>query len=114
MRLTIRDAFHFLPAAAPGTPDYERADRTIKIFGLNERADVAQGRRSACGDYIARPEQYVNLKTAGTSPQRLGRLRNDLLRPDHRTAWVEIKRQQNSQARLRNLFEAAPEALNRR
>ena len=34
--LDLRDTFEFLPSAPPGTPEYERAEYTIEILGLND------------------------------------------------------------------------------
>ena len=82
-----------------------------RLGDLQAAADVVRGRRNAFGNYEARLEQYVNRKAAGASPQALGRLRNSMLRLDHRTVWVELQRQSNDLPRLRELFQAAPEAL---
>jgi hypothetical protein len=111
MRLDLRVTFFFEPIPSPGTLEYERADRTIRVFGLNDRDDVVQGRRNAFGNYVARLEQYINRRDEGATPHQLGRLRNSLLRLDHRTVWVEMKRQRNDIARLRELFVAVPAAL---
>ncbi len=111
IQLDLRDTFEFVATAAKGTQDYERVRPTIKILGLNDRDDVVKARRNAFGNYSARLEQYITRRDGGATANKLGRLRNALLRLDHPTVWEEMKRQRNLILSIRPLFTAAPEAL---
>jgi hypothetical protein len=109
MRLDLRDTFIFTPKGRRGSPEYERTVQTIDLFGLNE-ADLAQQRMNAFGSYVARLKEYIAVKRDAAKPQKLGRLRNALLRLDHRTVWVEMQQQADKTPQLRGLFADAPEA----
>jgi uncharacterized protein (TIGR02646 family) len=110
-QLDLINTFHLRPRAPVGTLDYERADRTIRVLGLNERDDLVAQRRNAAGNYEARLRLYIIRRDSQATARQLTLIRNALLRLDHPTVWLELQRQYDRVARIRHLFVAAPEAL---
>lgn len=109
--LDLSDTFRFKPIHTAGTPDYSRADVTLRWLGLNDRDELVEARRNAYGDYLARFERYANRKRSDADPQTLERLRRSIERSTHITVWREMQRQHEKIDELRALFAEAPEAL---
>ncbi|MBV9849992.1 MAG: hypothetical protein JO250_10005 [Armatimonadetes bacterium] len=111
MILDLRGSFYFVPLAAPGSREYLRAEHTIQLLRLNDREFLREARREAFTGYVARLKVYIHEKRNGLPLENLQNLINSIQRLSHATVWQEMKRQQSRLPRLRDLFEAAPEAL---
>lgn len=111
LMLDLAGTFYFVPSAARGTREYERAEYTIDLLGLNGRDELPVARAGAYGNYRARLREYIQRKGAGAAQPELGRLRQGLIQSNHPTVWREMVRQQGSIPELRGLFAQAPEAL---
>ena len=111
MTLDLRDTFWFSPSAKPGTPEYERAEYTIRTLQLNLRDVLPQARRSAYLDFLAHLKQYALDRAEGQPPEHLLRLAREIQTRQHATVWWEMKRQHMYLPELKRRFEAVPEAL---
>jgi len=111
LTLDLQDTFYFVPLARRGTVEYERADYTIRVLGLNARDYLPIARREAYNDYKAHLTQYRALRDQGEPPERLARLVETLRRRQHPTVWFEMKRQHDKLPELSDLFRAVPDAL---
>jgi uncharacterized protein (TIGR02646 family) len=110
LELDLVDTFLFLPSKPSGTKDYVRAEYTIGVLRLNDREALRVARREAYGSYVARLDQYIKRRDAGTSKRGLTKLVRALKRMQHPTVWKEIKRQHAYVPELKTLFTQAPEA----
>lgn len=110
--LDLRETFLFVPIAAAGTKEFERAKYTIALLRLNERDYLVEARKEAYDSYRARLSEYISERNAGASPTKLNRFIKALQRMQHPTVWMEMKRQQQKISELKQLFAKAPEALN--
>jgi uncharacterized protein (TIGR02646 family) len=111
MSLDLRDTFWFVARAKPGTREYQRAKYTIDTLQLNARDVLPQARRSAYLDYRAHLRQYIQERDAGGSQVHLAQLIREIQTRQHATVWLEMKRQHLLVPELKQLFDAAPEAL---
>ncbi len=91
----------------------ERATFTIDLLGLNEREHLVEARQDTFQTAESVLGHYVSLKHEGAEPAAIAAKRQAIVRQPHRTVWEEMKRQRHApgRAKLRALFEAAPEAL---
>jgi uncharacterized protein (TIGR02646 family) len=111
LALELRDTFYFVARGAPGTLDYERAEYTIDVLGLNARELLPAARRAAYRDYRAHLSQYRTVRDSADDPAELQRLATEIRTRQHPTVWSEMKRQHASLPILSPLFAAVPEAL---
>jgi hypothetical protein len=86
---------------------------TIELLGLNEREHLVEARQDTFQTAESVLLNYVDLKRKGAEPGAIAAKRQAIVRQPHRTVWEEMKRQRHQprRAKLRALFEAAPEAL---
>jgi len=110
IELDLVDTFFFLPTKKVGTKDYQRAEYTSEVLRLNDREALRVARKEAYDSYVARLDQYIRRRDAGSSKKELGRLVRALKRMQHPTVWKEIKRQYPYISELNALFVQAPEA----
>lgn len=111
LMLDLRDTFQLTPLHVPETPEYLRAEYTIRVLRLNERDLLVAARADAFGGYRARLREFVQQREAGASPGDLARLGNGFRTAPHTTVWAEMKRQHRHLPELEELFVQAPEAL---
>jgi len=111
MALDVRDTFFFVALADEGTSDYQRAQYTIDVLGLNKRDALPAARKEAYGSYRARLREYIREEQAGAPAERLKVLIHALQGMQHPTVWREMQRQSSVIDELRGLFAQAPEAL---
>ncbi|MDQ3011121.1 MAG: aminoglycoside phosphotransferase [Acidobacteriota bacterium] len=112
MMLDLRVTFLFVPIAAAGSKEFQRAKYTIELLRLNERDYLIEARQEAYESYRARLNEYIFERDSGASKTQLNRLVKALQRMQHPTVWIEMKRQQQKIPELKALFTKAPEALN--
>lgn len=91
----------------------ERASFTIELLGLNEREHLVEARQDTFQTAESVLVDYVRLKRDGAEMAVITAKRQAIIRQPHRTVWEEMKRQRHQprRAKLRALFEEAPEAL---
>lgn len=91
----------------------ERASFTIELLGLNEREHLVSARQDTFQTAECVLGKYVELKREGADPAVIAVKQSAIVRQPHRTVWEEMKRQRHAprRAKLRALFEEAPEAL---
>jgi hypothetical protein len=94
-----------------GSRDYERANYTIRILGLNSRSYLVKARKNAYNNYKARLTEYIHQKTGSGPKKKLDELIDNLKQEHHQTVWQEMKRQFDFIPELTVLFEQAPEAF---
>ncbi len=111
MQLDLIDTFEFVPLAPAGTADRERADRTIRVLGLNDRDDLVKAREDAFRSYRSRLREYVVDRDRGAGVRELKKLLAALRRMPHATVWREMQRQCATVPSITRLFQDAPEAL---
>jgi uncharacterized protein (TIGR02646 family) len=92
---------------------FDRANFTIELLGLNEREHLVEARQGTFQTAESVLDHYVRLKREGAEPTVIEEKRKAIVRQPHRTVWEEMKRQRHPprRAKLRALFEEAPEAL---
>jgi uncharacterized protein (TIGR02646 family) len=112
MQLDLLGTFYFVEIAPAGSRDFQRANYTIELLGLNDRDELPVARADAYGNYRARLREYVHHKQTGAAALELDRLREGILQSNHPTVWREMVRQQNNIPELKVLFDQAPEAKN--
>lgn len=112
MMLDLRGTFYLVPLHDPGSPEYLRADYTIKVLRLNARDMLVAARADAFNGYRARLREYIRQRDTGASPSRLDVLKTGFQRAPHATVWAEMKRQHPWHRELADLFDQAPVALN--
>lgn len=104
----------FLVREGLSEADRRRADYTLEILRLNTRSVLAEARRLAFGTYRARLKEYIGAKAAvadgEADPSEPARLRDELLRLNHHTVWVEMVVQAADDDEIARLFDQAPEA----
>ena len=128
------------PDLLPGTREWVKADRTLTILKIDQRATLVKARLRALSDYQARLRSYKEvaaattfeqLKKAVNDPQSryvdtkqpfaqeqatmLAGLKASIQEGDHPTVWREMKRQYLSLPTTKQLFESLPpgaDALN--
>ena len=113
MMLEMRDTFFFLPRAAPGTRERERAEHTIILLKLNEEDVLPAARQEAYHAYRDRLKRYVDQKSHGEPPEAIQHTITSLRHMHHPTVWHEMKRQRSLRhhQEVNRLFTDAPEAL---
>ena len=111
LQLDLRATFKFVPLAAQGSREFQRAEYTINVLKLNDRDELLRARRRAYENYRARLHEYLEQRRQGASTTRLRRFKSGLQREGHPTVWAEMKRQQARLPELKQLFAAVPEAL---
>lgn len=112
MALDLEDTFLFVVISDEDSPEYQKADYTIKVLRLNERDILSEARREAYGHYRARLKEYIQERDNNATTQKLNALKRSLLKMQHPTVWAEMKRQRDVIPELKTLFDSAPEALN--
>jgi len=88
-----------------------RAEYTLDVLGLNSRDYLRQARKNAFDGFLSRLSNYVGQQQVGATATQLNRIKSSIQRSPHITVWKEIQRQQLYHAKLRDLFAAAPVAL---
>jgi uncharacterized protein (TIGR02646 family) len=111
MALDLRDTFWFVPRAAKGTIEYQRAEYTIDVLGLNKKEFLPKAREQAYKDYKAHLSQYRLRLRQGAPRRHLRRLEEEIRGRQHPTVWSEMKRQHALIPELATLFRAVPQAL---
>jgi len=104
--LDIAETFHFVPCPNLGQHPRERARYTCALIGLNERG-LPEARRAAFENYVLHFKHYGG----SSDPEVRARIQRTISTSNHRTVWLEMKRQRASYPELDALFAAAPEAL---
>lgn len=128
-------SFFLQPAATLTDPrDRAKAEHTLSILQIGERASLVEPRKLAFKFFQTRLERYQQVRDASTlddlerlvedpdlvdtsktfdeeQQQMLTGLRQSILRYPHPTVWREMQRQYLSLPKTRKLFEAVPEAL---
>lgn len=110
MILDLRETYFFIPLAAKGTRDYERAAYTIRTLHLNTRDVLLRARRQAFRDYVAHVRHYQQERDRQATSSRLAELREAVQGRQHPTVWREMQRQRDQLPALRALFADVPEA----
>ena len=131
----VIDQFCFTERYPVGTREHKKAEYTIRILGLNTRANLISSRRSATNFYYSRLEQYVKAKSTinfhelGNAINDVGyidqtldfssvkykvleAIKNDIVTYSHPTVWKELLRQRQSLPKTNALLDQAPEVLN--
>jgi uncharacterized protein (TIGR02646 family) len=111
LMLDLKDTFLFLPRPGLKARDKEKAHYTIDTLGLNDRDYLPAARAEAYGNYRARLTEYRDWQASGRSATELARMVAAIQKMQHRTVWLEMKRQNNQIPDLAPLFAAVPEAL---
>jgi hypothetical protein len=78
------------------------------VLRLNERDYLIDARKNAFRNYRARLREYIQERDADND---VSAFPGELAQMDHRTVWLEMKRQRASFKVLHDLFTAAPETL---
>ncbi len=116
--------------------EFEKANYTRNLLGLNTRDVLLRGRKKAAQNYFSKLEKYVRVcavadflelnvaisnhfglsldvnKNFESEKERLKtHLKNDILDDPFPFVWAEMKRQQNIRPNLQILFRLVPEAL---
>ena len=105
--LDLRDTFEFTPIFEVGTPEFERADRTIDVLKLNERDFLPEARKNAYQSYLDSLCEYGRQTDPDAKQRRLDAIHGG----SHPTVWWEMKRQGKCLEQLAKLFARAPELL---
>lgn len=106
----LEGTFNFMPALGLEPDDLARVTFSIEVLSLN-REVMCVARANAFGGFRARLREYVIEKQDQAPDTKLERLRDDLLKSDHLTVFVEMRRQRDILPQIGPLFGAAPEAL---
>lgn len=109
--LDLKDTFEFAIHPRISGFDAERASYTIDILGLNSRDYLVKARKNAFGNYLARAEQFRQMKMANQSDPNLNLKRSEIESLDHPTVWEEMKRQRTHYQELGKIFQSCPELL---
>jgi uncharacterized protein (TIGR02646 family) len=128
-------SFFLLPSPTLTDPRARaKAQHTLRILQIGERAALADARKAAFKFFQSRLERYQQVRDASTlddlerlvedpdlvntsntfaaeQQQMLTGLRQSILRYPHPTVWREMQRQRLSLPKTKRLFEAVPEAL---
>ena len=101
--------FFFQPRyhLAEDSIDYQRADYTIKILGLNDRDYLCRGRRQGALNYRARLIEYQQ-ETSNVKKQSFIEAFKEMSYP---TVWQEMKNQYKNIPSIYSLIEEFPEIL---
>jgi len=110
LQLDLWETFRFVPRHARDSRDWQRADLTIDILGLN-RDILIETRQNAYETAAVLLKQYSCEKREGAVTERLEKIRDMVLNRSHPTVWAEMKRQCAQIPALKGLFAEAPEAL---
>lgn len=109
--LDLRGTFLFQELHPKGTREHERAKYTIDVLHLNDREGLRVARENAYQSYCSLLHRYVLMREAQREQPSLDRVTIAIRRSGHAVVWSEMKRQRGTNADLRALFSAAPEAL---
>jgi uncharacterized protein (TIGR02646 family) len=109
--LELQSTFYFFPRRGIELKAHERAQYTIDILKLNDRAYLPQSRAAAFRDYVAQLKQYRTDREEGAPEFELRRIETHIRERQHPTVWSEMKRQHASIPVLKKLFSDVPEAL---
>jgi len=82
----------FVPLAKKGTPDYIRAEYTLKILGLNTRDYLSKARRNVYGFYVDAINAYIQQKKSAASKLALNKKMNQIKDGAHQSVFLEIGR----------------------
>jgi uncharacterized protein (TIGR02646 family) len=93
-----------------GTEAFSQGEWTIECLGLNKREVLVKSRNEAFDNYIARLETYRAKRNTALA-EKLQKMIKGIKTMAHPTVWQEMVRQQHEHDKLRELFEAVPEAL---
>ena len=111
LELDLRETFFFVPVAAVGSKDCERAEYTLQILRLNDREVLRKAREEHFGAYRARLKEYISLRAERGPRSAMDRCIQAIRRAAHPTVWREMQRQRQRHPELLDLFRTAPEAL---
>lgn len=81
----------FVPLPPQGSQNFQRAEYTINILGLNRRDYLSRARRSAYASYKDALSAYLTLKQQGGSTADLKNKRIEISEKHHPTVWHEMK-----------------------
>ena len=107
--LDIAGTFRILPMLGLGPIEQQRARYTIQILRLNARDALLDARKNAFRNYVARLRDYISRRDRG---EDISNFLTEFSAMDHRSVWLEIKRQRANYPALEGLFIEAPESLN--
>lgn len=110
--LDIEDTFFFSPLPEENTPEFDRANYTLTLLGLNSRSYLVKARRNAYTNFRARIREYIHQSQQGATPAQLTVLRQNLQDEQHQTVWQEMKRQRQVIPELITLFGQLPDPNN--
>lgn len=126
----------FLEKFPVGTREFEMAQFTKDLLGLNTRAGLIEARKAAVIFFLDRLEKYVGAKKSTNfqelkdaveddtnsidetktliqeKTRMLESIKSDVLRSAHPTVWKELIRQRANLPKTNRLLTDAPEALN--
>ncbi|MEM7655027.1 MAG: aminoglycoside phosphotransferase [Bacteroidota bacterium] len=110
----VAQSFVFQPwADDTNTPEFQRAQYSIDILRLNQRADLINARKLAYGNYKARLKEYTSGKKEGIPTSQLEEMIAQIKLEQHPSVWVEMKQERtySNIEELQELFDLTPEAL---
>lgn len=99
----------FVPLPPKDTREFQRAEYTIKILGLNTRDYLSRARRNAYASYKDSLDVYTRLKEGGSSQADLTRKRAEISEKHHPTVWHEIKITAHLGIAHQEAFQQSPE-----
>jgi hypothetical protein len=113
LNISSEFGFHFTPFVDnKNSIEWEKGNYTAENLGLNNRAYLVKARRKAYRGYRASLREYISERNTGAQTEDLDDIKLNFSEGDHKTVWLEMKRQQHTIPELTSLFDAAPEALN--
>lgn len=109
--LDLKDTFEFSKHPLKTGFDEDRANYTIDILALNSRDYLVKARKNAFGNYLARAEQYLRMKSENPGDPNLVLKKQEINHLDHPTVWAEMKRQRSRIPKLDDILASCPELL---
>ena len=103
---SFRPRYHLLKDGI----DYQIADYTIEILGLNDRDYLCRGREQGALNYRSRLIEYQQNKDSLTDSQKQQFIK-DFKKMSYPTVWQEMKNQYQTIPSIKQLIEQSPEIL---
>ncbi len=103
LTLDLVDTFAFVPSPSASQENFERAAYTIRTLGLN-RDLLIRARKEAYFSYLARLKEYSAVKSTGLDQTKAADLHRQLLKMQHPTVWLEMRRWRDAIEDLATLF----------
>ncbi len=101
------DTGMFVALGAATDANYQRAEYTIEVLGLNKRDFLCKARRNAYHGYLRDAREFVQAKQVG--PTHMDFVQAQLKEGGHPSVWAEIKRLAKQGVKHQEIFAAAPE-----